>query len=134
MNPLGGYMDPIADMLTIIRNGCRAQKNEVTVPYSRLKTEILRVLLEDGFINNFTLDAKKRKITIMLKYSKNGESVIRNLERMSKSSRRLYVSKNDIPYILGGLGTAILTTSLGVLSDQEARRKKVGGEIICCVY
>jgi small subunit ribosomal protein S8 len=127
-------MDPIADMLTIIRNGCRAQKNEVTVPFSRLKTEILRVLLEDGFINNFTLDAKKRKITIMLKYAKNGESVIRNLERMSKSSRRLYVSKHDIPYILGGLGTAILTTSQGVLSDQEARRKRVGGELICCVY
>ncbi|MBN2621259.1 30S ribosomal protein S8 [candidate division WOR-3 bacterium] len=127
-------MDPIADMLTIIRNGCRAQRNEVTVPYSRLKTEILRVLLEDGFINNFTLDAKKRKITIMLKYAKNGESVIRNLERMSKSSRRLYVSKHEIPYILGGLGTAILTTSQGVLSDQEARRKKVGGELICCVY
>ena len=127
-------MDPIADMLTIIRNGCRAQKIEVTVPYSRLKTEILRVLLEDGFVNNFTLDAKKRKITIMLKYAKNGESVIRNLERMSKSSRRSYVSKNEVPYILGGLGTAILTTSQGVLSDREARRKKVGGEVICCVY
>ena len=127
-------MDPIADMLTIIRNGCRAQKVEVTVPYSRLKTEILRVLLEDGFVNNFTLDAKKRKITIMLKYAKNGESVIRNLERMSKSSRRSYVSKNEVPYILGGLGTAILTTSQGVLSDREARRKKVGGEVICCVY
>lgn len=127
-------MDPIADMLTIIRNGCRAQRTEVTVPYSRLKTEILRVLLEDGFVNNFTLDAKKRKITIMLKYAKNGESVIRNLERISKSSRRSYVSKNNIPYILGGLGTAILTTSHGVLSDREARRKKVGGEVICCVY
>jgi len=73
-------MDPIADMLTIIRNGCRAQKVEVNVPYSRLKTEILRVLLEEGFINNFTLDSKKKKITIMLKYAKNGESVIRNLE------------------------------------------------------
>jgi len=127
-------MDPMADMLTIIRNGCRAQKNDVTVPYSRLKTEVLRVLLEDGFVNNFTLDAKKRKITIMLKYAKNGESVIRNLERMSKSSRRMYVSKDSIPYILGGLGTAILTTSQGVLSDREARRKKIGGEVICCVY
>jgi small subunit ribosomal protein S8 len=127
-------MDPIANMLTIIRNGCRAQKNEVTVPYSRIKTEILRVLLEDGFINNFTLDAKKRTITIMLKYAKNGESVIRNLERISKSSRRMYVSKDNVPYILGGLGTAILTTSQGVVSDREARRKKIGGEVICCVY
>jgi len=127
-------MDPIADMLTIIRNGCRAQKQEVTVSYSRLKTEILRVILEEGYINNFTLDAKKRKITIMLKYAKNGESVIRNLERISKCSRRDYVGKTDIPRVLGGLGTAILTTSVGVLSDREARRKGVGGEIIAHVY
>jgi small subunit ribosomal protein S8 len=130
----GGSMDPIADMLTIIRNGCRSRKIEVTVPYSRLKTEILRVLLEEGFINNFTLDAKKRKITIMLKYAKNGESVIRNLERISKSSRRIYVSKKEIPHVLGGLGTAILTTSSGVLSDREARKNKVGGEVIMRVY
>jgi len=130
----GGSMDPIADMLTIIRNGCRSRKIEVTVPYSRLKTEILRVLLEEGFINNFTLDAKKRKITIMLKYAKNGESVIRNLERISKSSRRVYVSKKEIPHVLGGLGTAILTTSSGVLSDREARKNKVGGEVIMHVY
>lgn len=127
-------MDPIADMLTVIRNGCRAQKTEVAVPHSRLKTEILRVLLEDGFINNFTLDSKKKKITIMLKYAKNGESVIRNLERVSKCSRRTYVSKNEIPYVLGGLGTAILTTSKGVLGDREARRNKVGGEVIAYVY
>ena len=127
-------MDPIADMLTIIRNGCQAQKQEVTVLYSRLKTEILRVILEEGYINNFTLDAKKRKITIMLKYAKNGESVIRNLERVSKCSRRVYVSKSEIPQVLGGLGTAILTTPVGVLSDREARRKGVGGEVIAYVY
>ncbi len=127
-------MDPIADMLTIIRNGCRSQKQEVTVPYSRLKTEILRVILEEGYINNFTLDAKKRKITIMLKYAKNGESVISNLERISKSSRRIYVSKKKIPQVLGRLGIAILTTPVGVLSDREARRKGVGGEVIAYVY
>lgn len=127
-------MDPIADMLTIIRNGCRSQKQEVTVPYSRIKTEILRVLLEEGFINNFTLDAKKRKITIMLKYAKNGESVIRDLKRISKCSRRLYVPKDKIPRVLGGLGTAILTTSQGILSDREVRRKKIGGEVMLYVY
>jgi small subunit ribosomal protein S8 len=127
-------MDPIADMLTIIRNGCRGQKQEVTAPYSRLKTEVLRVILEEGYINNFTLDSKKRKITIMLKYAKNGESVIRNLERISKCSRRVYVSKSEIPKVLGGLGTAILTTPVGVLSDREARRKGVGGEVIAFVY
>ena len=127
-------MDPIADMLTIIRNGCRSQKQEVTVPYSRIKTEILRVLLEEGFINNFTLDAKKRKITIMLKYANNGESVIRDLKRISKCSRRLYVPKDEIPRVLGGLGTAILTTSQGILSDREVRRKKIGGEVMLYVY
>ncbi len=127
-------MDPIADMLTIIRNGCRIQKSDVTVPYSRLKTEILRVLLEEGYINNFTMDHRKRKISIMLKYGKNGESVIRNLERKSKCSRRVYVNKDAIPYVLGGIGTAILTTSRGVLSDREARRKKIGGELIAYVY
>ena len=127
-------MDPIADMLTVIRNGCRIRKQEVTVSYSRLKTEILRVLLEEGFINNFTLDSKKKKITIMLKYSKDNESVIRDLKRVSKCSRRKYVSKDEIPRVLSGLGTAILTTSVGVLSDREARRKKVGGEVIAYVY
>lgn len=127
-------MDPIADMLTIIRNGCRAHKQEVTVRYSRIKTEVLRVLLEEGFVNNFTLDAKKKKITIMLKYTKDGESVIRDLKRISKCSRRAYVSKDDIPRVLAGLGTAVLTTSQGVLSDREARRKKVGGEVIAYVY
>jgi small subunit ribosomal protein S8 len=127
-------MDPIADMLTIIRNGCRSRKQEVVVPYSRIKTEVLRVLLEEGFINNFTLDARKRKITIMLKYAKNGESVIRNLKRISKCSRRVYVPKDEIPRVLGGLGTAILTTSQGVLSDREARRKKIGGEVMLYVF
>ncbi len=127
-------MDTISDMLTIIRNGCRVHKQEVTVPYSRLKTEILRVLLEEGFVNNFTLDSKKKKITVMLKYAKNGESVIRNLKRISRSSRRIYVPRSEIPSVLGGMGTAILTTPQGVVSDREARRKKIGGEVIAYVY
>jgi small subunit ribosomal protein S8 len=129
-------MDPIANMLTIIRNGCRANKLEVKVPYSRLKTEILRILLEEGFINNFTVDSEKkpRLITVMLKYAKDGESVIRNLKRVSKSSRRTYVNKDEVPRVLAGLGMAILTTSRGILSDREARRQKVGGEVIAYVY
>lgn len=129
-------MDPIANMLTIIRNGCRMNKLEVTAPYSRIKMEILRILLEEGFINNFTLDNEKkpRRITVMLKYAKDGESVIRNLKRVSKSSRRVYVDKDNVPKVLAGLGIAILTTSQGVLSDREARRHKVGGEVIAYVY
>lgn len=129
-------MDPIADMLTIIRNGCRTCKPEVKVPYSRLKTEILRILLEEGFINNFTLDSEKkpRRINVMLKYTKDGDSVIRNLQRISKCSRRVYVDKTGIPKVLGGLGIAILTTSKGILSDREARRQKIGGEVIAHIY
>lgn len=129
-------VDPIADMFTIIRNGCRANKPEVVVPYSKLHMEILRILLEEGFINNFTLDSEKnpRRITVMLKYSKNGESVIRDIQRVSRCSRRVYVSKDEIPSILNGIGVAILTTSKGVMSDRDARRKKVGGEVIGYVY
>ncbi len=129
-------MDPIAEMFTIIRNGCRANKSAVKVPYSRLHMEILRILLEEGFISNFILDSEKkpRSITVILKYSKDGESVIRDLQRVSRSSRRIYVGKDDIPTILKGLGTAILTTSKGVMSDHEARTKKVGGEVIGYVF
>ena len=129
-------MDSIANVLTTIRNGCRTNKMEVTVPYSRITAEILRILLEEGFINNFSLDSEKKpnKATIMLKYSKDGESVIRNLKRISKSSRRVYVSRDEIPQVLGGLGIAILTTSKGVLSDREARQQKVGGEVLAYVF
>ncbi len=129
-------MDPIADMFTIIRNGCRANKTEVVVPYSRMHTEILRILLEEGFINNFTLDSEKRPraITVILKYSKEGESVIRDLQRVSRSSRRIYVAKDQIPTILKGMGIAILTTSRGLMTDRDARKKKIGGEVIGYIY
>ncbi len=129
-------VDSIADMFTIIRNGCRASKIEVAVPYSKLHVEILRILFEEGFINNFTLDSerKPRTIKVMLKYSKDGKSVIRDIQRVSRSSRRVYVSKGEIPKILGGMGVAILTTSKGVMSDREAIKKKVGGEVIGYVY
>ncbi len=129
-------VDPIANMFSIIRNGCRVSKTEVVVPYSKLHVEILRILLEEGFINNFTVDSerKPRKITVMLKYSKEGDSVIRDIQRVSRCSRRVYVSKDEIPSVLNGLGIAILTTSRGVMTDREARRKKVGGEVIGYVY
>ncbi|MEO0156044.1 MAG: 30S ribosomal protein S8 [candidate division WOR-3 bacterium] len=129
-------VDPIADMFTIIRNGCRANKTEVVVPYSKLHVELLRILLEEGFINNFTVDSERKphKITVMLKYSKEGESVIRDIQRVSRCSRRVYVSKDEIPSVLNGLGIAILTTSKGVMTDREARRKKIGGEVIGYVY
>ncbi|MEO0215864.1 MAG: 30S ribosomal protein S8 [candidate division WOR-3 bacterium] len=129
-------MDPIADMFTIIRNGCRANKAEITIPYSKLKVEILRILLEEGFINNFTLDSEKRprKINILLKYSKEGESVIKDIVRVSRCSRRVYVSKDEIPKVLGGLGVVILTTPKGVMTGVRAKRERVGGEVIGYVY
>ncbi|MEO0095657.1 MAG: 30S ribosomal protein S8 [candidate division WOR-3 bacterium] len=129
-------VDPIADIFTIIRNGCRAGKSEVVVRYSKLLVEILRILLEEGYINNFTVDSEKRprKITVMLKYSKEGVSVIRDIQRVSRCSRRVYVSKDEIPSILNGIGVAILTTSKGVMSDREARKKRIGGEVIGYVY
>ncbi len=129
-------VDPIADMFSIIRNGCRANKVEVVVPYSKLHVDVLRILLEEGFINNFTIDSerKPRKIKVMLKYSKEGESVIRDIQRVSRCSRRVYVSKDEIPSVLNGIGVAILTTSKGVMTDREARRKKIGGEVIGYVY
>lgn len=129
-------VDPIADMFSIIRNGCHASKLEVVVQYSKLHVEILRILLEEGFINNFTVDSeqKPRRITVMLKYSKEGEPVIRDIQRVSRSSRRVYVSKDEIPSILNGIGIAILTTSRGVMTDRDARRKKIGGEVIGYVY
>ena len=129
-------VDPIADMFSIIRNGCHANKLEVVVPYSKLHVEILRILLEEGFINNFTVDSeqKPRRITVMLKYSKEGEPVIRDIQRVSRSSRRVYVSKDEIPSILNRIGIAILTTSRGVMTDRDARRKKIGGEVIGYVY
>uniref|UniRef100_A0A7V0Z6L2 Small ribosomal subunit protein uS8 n=1 Tax=candidate division WOR-3 bacterium TaxID=2052148 RepID=A0A7V0Z6L2_UNCW3 len=123
-------------MFSIIRNGCHASKLEVVVQYSKLHVEILRILLEEGFINNFTVDSeqKPRRITVMLKYSKEGEPVIRDIQRVSRSSRRVYVSKDEIPSILNGIGIAILTTSRGVMTDRDARRKKIGGEVIGYVY
>lgn len=129
-------MDPIADMFTIIRNGCRANKAEITIPYSKLKVEILRILLEEGFINNFTLDSEKRprRINILLKYSKEGESVIKDIVRVSRCSRRVYVSKDEIPKVLGGLGVVILTTPKGVMTGVRAKRERVGGEVIGYVY
>lgn len=129
-------MDPIADFLTQIRNGISVRAKEITVPFSRLKFEIARVLLEEGFIGNFRVDGEgiKRRIIVSLKYLEDGSSVIRGLERVSKQSRRVYVGYRDIPRVMGGLGVAILSTPAGVMSDREARSHRVGGELICKVW
>ncbi len=129
-------MDPIADFLTCIRNGVAVKRKEVSVPYSRLKFEIAQVLMEEGFISNLRLDGEgvKKRIVISLKYLDDGTSVIRGVERVSRPGRRVYAGYDEIPRVMGGLGVAILSTPAGVITDREARRRRIGGEIICKVW
>lgn len=129
-------MDPIADFLTCLRNGLSARRKEVTVPFSKLKYEIVRVLMEEGFVSNFQVEGEGtgRRIVVSLKYDEDGASVIRGIEMVSRQSRRVYVGANEIPKVIGGLGLAVLSTPRGVLSDREARRKHVGGEVVCKVW
>jgi small subunit ribosomal protein S8 len=128
--------DPIADMLTRIRNGCHARHRKVDVPASRLKREIARVLAEERFIDNFAFieDSKQGVLRVYLRYTEEGESLIRGLQRVSKPGLRRYAGKGEIPRILRGLGTAIVSTSKGVMTDREARRAGVGGELLCKVW
>lgn len=131
-------MDPIADMLTRIRNANERFHEEVRLPSSRLKEEIARILEEEGFIKGYEVELPdgKRTLVLFLKYKgkRRKERVITDLERVSKSSRRIYVGKDEIPQVLAGTGIAILSTSQGLMSDKEARRRGVGGELLCKVY
>lgn len=127
--------DPIADMLTVIRNGLLANKAAITVPHSVIKTGILKVLKTEGYISGFdVLDTKPAKsIKVGLKYGPHGESVISELRRVSTSGRRSYTGAKNIAPVIRGFGITILTTSKGVLSDREARKQKLGGEVLCIV-
>lgn len=128
--------DPIADMLTVIRNGCRAKLKKVEVPASKMKTEILKVLLQEKFISNFKYieDGKQGILRIYLKYTEDEESVITGIERVSTPGLRRYVDARNLPSVFGGLGIAILSTSAGIMSNKEARKLGVGGEVICKVW
>lgn len=127
--------DPIADMLTVIRNGYASSKEEVTVPFSKLKKTLADKLLTEGYLEAVSEDKldDKKIIRISLKYEK-GEPEIQGIKRISKPGLRIYRGKRKIPYVLGGLGYAIISTSEGLLTDKEARKKQVGGEIICEVW
>ena len=129
-------MDPFADFLTGIRNGLRIRRKEVSAPYARLKYELARVLLEEGFISNFQVEGEgtAKRIIVSLKYDEDGASVIRGIELLSRQSRRVHVGADEIPKVIGGLGVAILTTSRGAMTDRDARRKRVGGEPLCKVW
>jgi len=129
--------DPIADMLTRIRNANHMYKDKVDVPYSKMKLEITRILSEEGFIKNYKVVEEKGRpslIRISMKYSEKRERVISNISRVSRSGRRSYTGKTRIPKVIGGLGIAILSTSKGILTDQQARQQGVGGEVLCLVH
>ena len=127
--------DPIADMLTRIRNGIRARHQRVDIPSSRLKAEIARILKDEGYISNFKLveEEKKKILRVMLRYDTEGDSAIASLSRVSKPGRRVYVGTREIPRVLGGLGITILSTPQGVMTGKSARKAGVGGEVLCSV-
>ena len=128
--------DPVADLLTSIRNACKAKHKKVDVPASQLKGEIVRVLLREKYINNFkSIDDKKRGILrIYLKYDQKERPVIQGIERKSKPGRRVYLRRHEVPKVQGGLGTALVSTSSGIMTDQEARDEGLGGEYLCRVW
>jgi small subunit ribosomal protein S8 len=128
--------DPIADMLTRVRNALAAKHPKVDVPSSKIKLEIARLLKEEGFISSYKLtgEGTRLNIRIYLRYGAKGEQLLSKLERVSKPGCRVYVDSKSIPKVLGGLGVNILSTSQGLKTDRQARREKLGGEIICRVY
>jgi small subunit ribosomal protein S8 len=128
--------DPIADMLTRIRNANMAEKKVVQMPHSKVKSEILRILKSEGFIKDYTVENADGKsvLNVFLKYTMDREPVIQGLRRISKSSCRKYVNAEEIPRVLGGIGLAIISTSSGVVTDNEARAKKIGGEVLCYIW
>jgi small subunit ribosomal protein S8 len=128
--------DPIADMLTRIRNAGRANHRRVDVPASRMKQSIAEVLLREKYINNFRSieDGKQGMLRIYLKYTPDNRPLISGLKRVSTPGRRVYVKRDDVPRVIGGLGTAIVSTSQGILTDKEARKAGLGGELVALVW
>lgn len=128
--------DPVADMLTRIRNAGSAEHEKVDIPASKLKIRIAEILKEEGFIKNFRTieDSRQGTLRVYLKYGAGNEKVITGLVRVSKPGRRTYVTAERIPSVLGGMGVAILSTSKGILTDRQSRKQKVGGEVLCYVW
>ncbi|MFI5359170.1 MAG: 30S ribosomal protein S8 [Halanaerobiales bacterium] len=128
--------DPIADMLTRIRNANNAYKDVVNMPASKMKISIAEILKEEGFISDYKIveSYPQNTLRIYLKYGENNERVITGLKRISKPGLRVYAKKDEVPRVLGGLGIAIISTSMGIVSDKTARKNGVGGEVICYVW
>jgi small subunit ribosomal protein S8 len=127
--------DPISDMLTRIRNANRNLANEVRIPYSKLKHELANVLRREGYVNEVATDGEgtHRELVLRLRYGPDGENVMHRIDRVSRPGRRVYSNVDEIPRVRGGMGICILSTSRGVLSDREARKQRVGGEVLCKV-
>ncbi|MBQ1300088.1 MAG: 30S ribosomal protein S8 [Erysipelotrichaceae bacterium] len=127
--------DPIADMLTRIRNAIQAKHDSVVVPSNKEKLEIARILKEEGFITDFVVDGDlKKNIIITLKYGKNNEKVISGLKRISKPGLRVYAKADELPRVLNGLGVAIISTSKGMITDKEAKQQHIGGEVVAYIW
>ena len=128
--------DPIADFLTRIRNGLRADHDEVEMPASAFKTEIARILKEQGYIDDYETDTARvgKVLRVRLKYTEDRKPVILGIERLSKPGRRQYVTASEVPRIYGGMGTAIVSTSKGVMTGHDARREGVGGELVARIW
>ena len=128
--------DPIADMLTRMRNSIRIKDEKVDIPSSRMKVDIAKVLKEEGFIKSYKIikDKKQGILRVTLKYTAENNSVISGLKRISKPGRRVYIEKAKIPNVMGGVGIAVITTSKGILTDNECRQEGIGGEVLCYIW
>lgn len=127
--------DPIADMLTRIRNAVAVRKSEVVLPYSKIKKEIAAILKKEGYVNDYEkVEDKFSNLKIVLKYDENNQPVLQHIKRISKPGQRIYASRDKLPVVLNNLGIAILTTSHGLMTNRQARRARVGGEVICEVW
>ncbi len=131
-----GLTDPLADMLTRIRNAGGARFDKVDIPASQMKISLARILKEEGYIKNYKIikDKKQGVLRVYLKYDEINKPLINGLQRVSKPSRRVYAGKEEIPQVLGGLGIAVVSTSRGVMTDREARRLGIGGEVLCTIW
>ena len=128
--------DPVADFLTRIRNGNMVMHETVEVPSSKIKVAIAAIMRDEGYIRNFEYieDGKQGVIRVYLKYGPNREKIITGIKRISKPGLRVYVKKDEIPKVLGGLGTAVMSTSKGLMTDKKARKEGLGGEVICYIW
>jgi small subunit ribosomal protein S8 len=128
--------DPIADMLTRIRNSVLIKAEKVDIPASRLKVEIAKIMKEEGFIKSYKIikDKKQGILRVTLKYTQDNRPIVEGLKRISKPGRRVYVGKDEVPSVVGGMGIAVMTTPKGILTDKVCRREGVGGEVLCYIW